>query len=164
LLLRAFLWLGLIEALLCYFGFFFVYDWFADPFWRQFPLTAWMDFERLALIRYPLAVTVFYAGVVMAQVGNAFACRTDRNRGRSLGWTSNPRLLLGIGVDLAILLVLIYFPPIARLFGHVPIPASFWVGLSLYPLVVYGLDWMRKWVLRARENPLRAPHNGKEVL
>ena len=164
LLFRAFLWLGLIEALLCYFGFFFVYDWSADPFWRQFPLTAWMDFERLALIRYPLAVTVFYAGVVMAQVGNAFACRTDRNRGRSLGWVSNPRLLLGIGIDLAILLVLVYFPPIARLFGHVPIPASFWIGLSLFPLVVYGLDWIRKWVLRVRGNSIHTLHNGKEVL
>jgi magnesium-transporting ATPase (P-type) len=100
----------------------------------------------------------------MAQVGNAFACRTDRNRGRSLGWMSNPRLLLGIAIDLAILLVLVYFPPIARLFGHVPIPASFWVGLSLFPLVVYGLDWIRKWILRVRGNSNYMHHNWKEVL
>ena len=164
LLVRAFLWLGVIEAVLCYLGFFFVYDWIADPFWRQFPLTAWMDFERLALIRYPLAVTVFYAGVVMAQVGNAFACRTERNRGRSLGWASNPRLLLGIGIELAILIILVYVPPIASLFDHVPIPASFWLGLSLYPLVLYGLDWIRKWVLRWRAGSAHGQQIRKEVV
>ena len=64
----------------------------------------------------------------MAQVGNAFACRTERNRGRYLGWLSNPTLIRGIIIEVAILLGLIYIPPLANLFGHVPIPPYFGLG------------------------------------
>jgi magnesium-transporting ATPase (P-type) len=98
-----------------------------------------------------LAITVYYAGVVMAQVGNAFASRTERNRGRSLGWLSNPSLLRGIAIELAILLALVYFPPLAHLFDHAPIPAVLWVGLITFPVIIYSLDWIRKWFVRWRE-------------
>ena len=50
----------------------------------------------------------------MAQIGNAFACRTERNRGRFLGWLSNPSLLRGIAIEVVILLGLVYIPPLAR--------------------------------------------------
>jgi magnesium-transporting ATPase (P-type) len=151
LLARAFLWLGLIEAVLCYAGFFFVY-WLTGP--GGIPLSPLMDrlissdvlgdTQNFDL----LAVTVFHAGVVMAQVGNAFACRTERERGRSLGWLSNPFLVLGVFIEIAIILILIYFPPLAAVFKHVPLPPIFWVGLGLYAPTLYGLDWLRKSLVR----------------
>ena len=88
----------------------------------------------------------------MAQVGNAFACRTERERGRRLGWLSNRFLLWGILAEIVIILVLIYFPPLARTFNHVPLPPIFWVGLSLYAPVLYSLDWIRKSVVRKLES------------
>ncbi len=152
---RAFLWLGAIEALLCYAGFFFVYDWIDHPLWKQAALSIGLDLNIPAGQRYPLAVTVFYAGVVMAQVGNAFACRTERNRGRWLGWLSNPVLLLGIAAELLMLFVLVYLPPVARMFGHAPLPPVLWVGLATFPVLLYSLDWLRKgfarWWLRRHE-------------
>jgi len=99
----------------------------------------------------------------MAQVGNAFACRTERNRGRYLGWLSNRNLLLGIAAELVILLALIYIPPLARLFDLVPIPPILWVGLGLYPLILYSLDWIRKWIMRWREHPSQQPVNSSTV-
>jgi hypothetical protein len=87
----------------------------------------------------------------MTQIGNAFACRTERNRGRFLGWLSNPALLRGIALDLIILLGLIYIPTLADLFGHVPIPAPLWIGLGTFPFIIYSLDWIRKWFVRWRE-------------
>ncbi len=105
--------------------------------------------------QHNLAVTVYYAGVVMAQVGNAFACRTERNRGRFLGWLSNPTLLRGIAIELVILLGLIYLPPLANLFDHIAIPPPLWIGLILFPLVIYSLDWIRKWFFRWRERFLQ---------
>ena len=87
----------------------------------------------------------------MAQVGNAFACRTERNRGRFLGWFSNPNLLRGIAIELAILLALVYVPQLAGLFDHQPIPPVLWIGLITFPLIIYSLDWIRKWFVRWRE-------------
>jgi hypothetical protein len=89
--------------------------------------------------------------VVLAQVGNAFACRTEPNRGRSLGWLSNPGLLRGIAIELAILLALVYIPVLAGIFDHQPIPAVIWIGLVAFPFIIYSLDWMRKWFIRWRE-------------
>ena len=149
LLRRAFLWLGMIEAALCFFAFFFINNWIDIPAFQSLHEAIFSKIPHTS--QHSLAITVYYAGVVMAQIGNAFACRTERNRGRFLGWLSNPALLRGIAIDLLILFGLIYIPPLADLFGHVAIPPVLWFGLALFPIIVYLLDWIRKWVVRWRE-------------
>ena len=160
---RSFLFLGLIEAALCYAGFFIVYNVLGSPDFLGLPVFPWL--ASIGLIPrylnlppgelYILAITVFHAGVVMAQVGNAYACRSEKEKGHRLGWLSNPFLLLGIAAEILIIIVLIYFPPLARLFQHVPLPPIFWAGLALYALIIYSLDRLRKEVVwrleRARE-------------
>jgi len=152
LFLRAFLWLGLIETVLCYAGFFLVYYWsgYVNPF--TLPRADLISFaERLttpAGLVYILATTVFHAGVVTAQIGNAFTCRTEKGRVYRLGLFSNRFLLVGIGFELALILALIYLPPLATLFEHRPLPLFYWGGLLLYAPVVYGLDRMRKSLAR----------------
>jgi magnesium-transporting ATPase (P-type) len=161
LLARAFLWLGPIEAALCYLGFSLVYLLAGRP--DRLPLAG---FEWLGLAGIPgqspgvylLAVTVFHAGVVMAQAGNAFACRTEKGRLRLLGWSSNRFLLLGVAVEIGLILAMIYLPPLARLFGHVPVPPLFWLVLGSYAPALYGLDWLRKFILRDR---LRSVDSGE---
>lgn len=149
LLQRSFLWLGLLEAALCFFAFYFINNWLDVPFLQSLHALIFSNLPHTA--QYDLAITVYYAGVVMAQVGNAFACRTERNRGRSLGWFNNPALLRGIVIELAILFSLIYFRPLASLFEHLAIPPVIWIGLILFPMIIYGLDWLRKWFVRWRE-------------
>jgi magnesium-transporting ATPase (P-type) len=149
LLRRAFLWLGLIEAGLCFAAFYFVYGWIDLPIFNSLHTLIFSNLSHSN--QHNLAITVYYAGVVMAQVGNAFASRTERNRGRFLGWLSNPSLLRGIAIELIILLGLIYIPPLAHLFGHTAIPSALWIGLILFPLIIYSLDWIRKWFFRWRE-------------
>jgi magnesium-transporting ATPase (P-type) len=109
---------------------------------------------------YLLAVTTFHAGVVMAQVGNAFACRTEKARGRHLGWLSNRFLLLGVFVEILIILILIYVPPLANIFNHLPLPPYFWIGLGLYPIVLYSLDWIRKGFVRRMQREERLTFTG----
>ncbi len=153
LLRRAFLWLGLLEAILCFGAFYLINTWIDVPFFQSLHA---MIFSHLPHSdQHNLAITVYYAGVVMAQVGNAFACRTERNRGRFLGWLSNPSLLRGIVIELAILLSLIYLRPLANLFDHIAIPPTLWIGLVLFPLIIYSLDWIRKWLVRWRERFLQ---------
>jgi P-type Ca2+ transporter type 2C len=153
LLRRAFLWLGLIEAVLCFLGFYFINNWLDIPFFQSLHAVIFSFLPHSD--QHNLAITVYYAGVVMAQVGNAFACRTERNRGRFLGWLSNPSLLRGISIELAILLGLIYFRPLANLFDHIAIPPTLWIGLVIFPLAIYSLDWIRKWFVRWRERFLQ---------
>jgi P-type Ca2+ transporter type 2C len=149
LLARAFLWLGLIETGLAFSGFFLVYAMFsADNIWNQYlPVMALfpggLDFPRLPL----LAMTVYHAGVVMVQVGNVFATRSETNRGRRLGWFSNRFLVMGVGIEIALIITLIYLHPLAIIFQHIPLPLVFWLWLGLYPLALYSLEWIRKqWV------------------
>ena len=149
LLQRSFLWLGLLEAVLCFLAFYFVNNWLDIPFLQSLHNVIFSNIPHSQ--QHNLAITVYYAGVVMAQVGNAFACRTERNRGRFLGWLSNPALLRGIAIEIGILLALVYLPPLAGLFGHVAIPPALWVGLIFYPFIIYSLDWIRKYVIRWRE-------------
>ena len=166
LFLRAFTWLGLIEAGLCYTGFFMVFVMagaidlgFLPPALLALLPELSMDSGNL----YLLAVTTFHAGVVMSQVGNAFACRTEKARGRHLGWLSNRFLLLGVFVEILIILVLIYFPPLAKIFNHIPLPPYFWIGLGLYPFVLYGLDWIRKGFVRRMQREERLTFIGGNV-
>ena len=146
LLMRAFLWLGPIETILAFSGFFLVYALSGNvivwPFTLQAPLGSLEAFHTSLL-----AITVYHAGVVMAQVGNAFACRSETNRGRSLGWLSNRSLIFGVVVEIGLIISLIYIRPLASVFQHVPIPVSFWLWLGFYPLIIYSLEWGRKqWV------------------
>ena len=149
LLRRSFLWLGMLEAGLCFLAFYFINFWVDLPIFQSVHALIFSNLPHSS--QNSLAITVYYAGVVMAQVGNAFACRTERNRGRFLGWLSNPPLLRGIAIELVILLGLIYIRPLADLFGHIAVPPVLWIGLILFPLVLYSLDWIRKWFIRWRE-------------
>ena len=152
LLARSFLWLGMIEAVLCYIGFYIVYDFAGVARFLHLPMIQMLTLPGLTHLTAPqvyiLAVTVFHAGVVTAQIGNAFACRSEKARGRYLGWLSNRSLLLGIGIEIAIILSLIYIPPLARAFNHLPLPLVYWAGLILFAPILYSLEWIRKSIVR----------------
>jgi magnesium-transporting ATPase (P-type) len=154
LLIRAFLWLGLIEAAMCYVGFFSVYlfsgntDILGMPFLAQIPFPSFLQLSLTKEQVELMAVTAFHAGVVMSQVGNAFACRSEATRGRSLGWASNKYLLGAILAEIVGIVTLIYWAPIAQRFDHFPLPVFYWIGLSLFSLSIYGIEWIRKRIVR----------------
>ena len=109
--------------------------------------------EGLSLLIAPdhvhtVAITVFHAGVVMAQVGNAFACRSTKTRSTYLGWLSNRYLLLGVAMEIVLIVALIYVPVLAEAFNHARLPACYWLGLALFGPVLYSLEWIRKAISR----------------
>jgi magnesium-transporting ATPase (P-type) len=154
LLVRSFLWLGMIEAVLCYVGFFSVYLFSGNAQYLNIPFISTLPFPnllQLSLTRAQaetMAVTVFHAGVVMAQVGNVFACRSESGHTYRIGWLTNKYIWLGVGAEIAGILAMIYIPSIARLFDHVALPVRYWIGLGLFGLILYGLEWIRKHILR----------------
>ncbi len=154
------LWLGGIEVLLCYAGFFAVYYTAGYTDLLDLPRRDWIPFEaRLATPAgqvYALATTVFFAGVVAAQIGNVLTCRKETAGVHRLGWLSNRLLLGAIAVEVLLAVALIYLPPLARLFEHLPLPADYWIGLGAFGPILYVLDRIRKsLVSRHSSRPVR---------
>jgi magnesium-transporting ATPase (P-type) len=134
-LLRAYGWLGLIEGVLCLGGFFFAY-WIAG--WRPgLPLA-----DSGAL--YATATTMSLAGIVACQIGNAFACRSAYRSSWRLGFFTNRMLLLGIGVEIALIALAIYTPALASVFGLAPLGVAHWALLATFGPLLLGLDELRK--------------------
>ncbi len=148
-LYRAFLWLGPLEAFLSYLGFFLVLT--VNSGKMSLP----PNFEQLFLIppgnlsEQPVllvAATAFFAGLVTSQVGNAFACRSERKNVRWLGIFSNPSLILAILVQMIFVFALIYIPPIRNAFGLQPLPPIYWSWLLMFAPILYGLERIRKFI------------------
>ena len=155
LLRRAFVWLGMIEAVLCFSSFFVVFDVISGQHRLSvLPEAIHKLLDLPGMLGIPaeqahsLAITVYFAGVVMAQIGNAFACRTEKLRGRALGWLTNRALIWGIFLEILTVFGLIYIPFLARIFDHFPLPGVYWIGLGLFPPILYGLEWVRKQFVR----------------
>ncbi len=117
LLLRAYAFLGLIEAGIAMAAFFWFLraqgwtwgaplDW-TDPLYRQ-------------------ATTITFAAIVVAQVANVFACRSERVSAFRLGFLTNPFILWGIAVELTLLALIVYTPFGNLVLGTGPLPWWAW--------------------------------------
>jgi magnesium-transporting ATPase (P-type) len=96
--------------------------------------------------------------VVLAQVANAFACRSSTRSPGSLGWTSNRLLLPAVGAGLAFSLAVLFVPLFSSALGQAPPPAIGWsVALASMPLLL-GVDALDK-VFR-RRSIARIGHSG----
>ncbi len=162
LLWRAF-WLGMIEAALCFAGFLsiFILSGYTAEIGLPFlaPLAGLVDF-RLSLSfeqAMILAATVYHAGVVSSQIGNALACRSDRTRSSALGWLSNKYLWIGILIELLGIIGIIHIPFLADIFNHAPLSAWMWFALALNPIILYSVEWIRKAIVRG----FKKMRNGK---
>jgi calcium-translocating P-type ATPase len=144
-LVRAWLFLGVMVAGLCLGGYFYVLlgaGWHpGDPVGPGHPLHH----------AYLQATTMTFLGLIAGQIGTAFAVRTKRASLKSIGIFTNRYLLGAIIAELALAAVFVYAPPLQSLLGTAPPPAHALVLLIAYPVVVWGADELRRWVLRRRD-------------
>ena len=150
LMLRAYGWLGLIEAVLGMAAFFGV--------WASYGY-GWRDIQAVApdliahaapapvLLIYTQATTLTLAAIVACQDGNVFACRSDRLSIRDLGWFSNPLIWLGIGVEWVLMVAIITIPALQTIFSTAPLALHQWLLLLLCPPLVLGAEELRKAVV-----------------
>jgi calcium-translocating P-type ATPase len=140
-LLQAYAFLGVIEAVLSLGGFFWVY-WLAG--WHPgAPMATSGDLYRRA-------TTMTLAGIVAAQIGNVFACRTEHQSVFRVGILRNRLVLVGIAVEVLMLGALIAVPPLRDVFGLASLGPEEWLPLLAFPAIVLGAEEARKWVLRRR--------------
>ncbi len=135
-LVRAYCWLGMIEALLGLGGFFCVYL-----------LAGWRPGQDLVANGplYVMATTMSLAGIVACQLGNALACRSERESLFSLGLFSNRPLLWAMVAEVFLLLGLIYLPPLAEAFQLTPLELPHWLLLASFgPLLLFAEEVRKK--------------------
>ena len=93
---------------------------------------------------YLKGVTMMFAGIVVAQVGNVLACRTSKQSILKTSLRTNRWIFFGIIAQLGILSVLIYVPLMQGIFGTVALGWMDWVFLLSLAVIVVLADEIRK--------------------
>ena len=141
LLLRAYLFLGPLEALAAMATFFFVLE-----------RGSW-SYGTLLNAHVPLyleATTACLAAIIVMQVLNVFLCRSDtRSVFASAPW-SNSLLLPAVGSEIALIMWIVYSEWGNALFGTAPLDVNVWAFALLFAPLLLVLEEARKWWLRAR--------------
>ncbi len=146
-LVRAWLFLGVIAATLAMGGFFFV---LLDAGWHLGAPTGPGTPLHHAYLQ---ATTMTFLGMVMGQIGTAFAARTERASLRSVGVFSNRLLLWGIAFELALAAMIIYLPPLQDLLSTAALPPEMLLITLPFPFIVWGADELRRYLIRRRAAP-----------
>ena len=147
---RAWLRLGVLEALLVTGGYFLVM------------LTAgWSPGDHTGVgthlhHAYLQATTMTWAGIVACQMGAAFAVRTSHTSLRQVGVLSNRHLLRGVAFALAFAALIIYAPPVQSIFKTTALGPRELLVLACFPLIVWGSDELWRW--RTRRAERAQPH------
>ncbi len=113
---------------------------------------------------YLRATTACFAAIVVMQVVNVFLCRSRRASAVSFPFWSNPLLLAGVACEILLLLLIVYSPWGALLFGTAPLPPSVWLFLLPFALFFFLSEEIRKSVVRrfwkgAGQRSPHAPHS-----
>jgi calcium-translocating P-type ATPase len=152
-LVRAWLFVGLISAVLAMLAFFVT---LTRAGWSPGDETGPGSPLHHAYLE---ATTTTFLAIVVCQVGTAFAARTERVSLRSVGVLSNPMLLWGIAFELAFAAAIVYVPSLQSMFNTASVSLDTLLLLAPFPLIVWGADELRRWGIRrhaARRNVLRA--------
>ena len=154
LLFRSWVFLGLIEAALVLFGYFYV---LLRAGWEP---NADVAVGSALHHSYLTATTMTFAGIVACQIGTAVAARTEHASLRAIGVFSNRFLLWGIGSELLFAAAVIYIPVLQRIFGTAALGPAEVAVLLPFPFVVWGADELRRASRRAAGKPQVASGSG----
>ena len=140
LLVRAYLWLGLIQSLAAMSAFYFTY--WTMGYWGQ-----WTDLPNQGPV-YQAATAMTLGCVVATQIGNLFAQRTEAVSVFRVGWCSNRLLWIGIATEVLLLVFIVYVPALQWVFGTAVFPPSYWLFLLAWVPSLLIADEVRKALAR----------------
>jgi magnesium-transporting ATPase (P-type) len=94
-----------------------------------------------------------FAVIVLMQMANAFACRSERSTLAEIGFTTNRPLLLALAAELVLLTVFLGVPPVADLLGGSWPSYQGWLFAVAGVLVLLLVDTSTKLLRRSRSDP-----------
>jgi potassium/sodium efflux P-type ATPase len=160
LLLQTYGFMGLIEAALGFVGFFAVWRGYGYGFAevQQFTAAILDNTAPDAIMHiYHQSTTVSLAAIVACQIGNLFACRSNRVSIFQLGFFSNSLVWLGIASETILMLAIAYIPFCQKIFATAALSAQQLLALLICPLIILSVEELRKVVIDRFFNST-APH------
>jgi len=138
LMLKAFLWYGLMESTICMAAYFYV------------NIVHGSGIGALASsgIVYRQATTMTLAAIVFCQIGMVLNCRTRTQSLFSAGIFLNKRIIKGIIFEVCLICAIIYVPFLQGIFQTAPIDWKDWIFLVIIPVPVVLLEEIRKAFVR----------------
>ena len=135
LILKAFLWYGILASIFSMFAYFYV---------------NYMNGYSLANLSpkgsdiYIVATTMTLAGIVFSQIGAVMNCRTDRQSVFKKGLFKNYTINLGIILEVFFLVLIMHVPTLQKVFGTAPIGVKDWLFLMFIPPIILAIEEVRK--------------------
>jgi calcium-translocating P-type ATPase len=145
--LRAYLFLGPIEAAVAMAAYFFV---LYRGGWHYGEVLANND------LLYLQATTACLSAIVVMQSVNVFLCRSAVRSVFAGSLFDNQLILWGIGFELVLLLLINYSPLANAVIGTAPVPGPLWLFLACCAPVMLLCEEARKFVVRRRLRRQRA--------
>jgi sodium/potassium-transporting ATPase subunit alpha len=145
LVVRAYLWLGVMEAAAAMSAYFLVLE---DGGWRYGDPLAGTD------PLYLQATTACLASIIVMQVVNVFLCR-DAQESAFAPLPRNRLIIAGIAVEIALILAIVYTPAGNTIFGTAPIAFEVWLFMLPFAGGLLVLEEGRKRWRRSRIRALR---------
>lgn len=139
-IVKAFLWYGMLESVFAMAAYFFV-NWRNG--WPALPLAA----DGFV---YRQATTMTLAAIVFCQIGMVMNCRTDFESIFKVGLFKNKLVIRGIIVEIGLILMIVYVPFLQRIFGTEPLFLSDWLFLSALPFIIIAIEEIRKALIRKK--------------
>lgn len=136
---RSYAIIGPIEAALSFLSFFIV---LYGGGWQ------WGDTLASDAPLYGQAAGAFLATIIFCQIGNVMACRSSRLSAWPYLTRINPWIALGVVVELAFIVAIIYLPWLHKVFTTAPLGYEIWLLFLLAPLVIFGVEELRKSLVR----------------
>jgi calcium-translocating P-type ATPase len=139
--LRAYLFLGLMEAAVAMSAFFFV-----------LLRGGWHYGEKIASSSplYMQATTACLSAIIVLQIINVFLCRSNTRSIFSTGLRGNPLILWGVALEVALLVLLNYTSLGNTLLDTVALPWPVWQFILPFTFAMLALEELRKWWVRLR--------------
>ena len=156
-LVRAWLFLGVMVAALSLGGFFLV---LTEAGWQPGDdVSAGSSLHHA----YLQATTMTFLGVIAGQIGTAFAVRVKRASLFSVGVFSNRYLLYAVVAELLVAAAVAYAPPLQSLLHTAALPARYLLVLVPFPFIVWGADELRRWLVRRGGLPAYRPPGAHSI-
>ncbi|MDE4542198.1 cation-transporting P-type ATPase [Thermoanaerobacterium sp. R66] len=96
------------------------------------------------------AATMSFLGIVIMQVANVFACRTEVASMFSVSFFKNRLLNIGVVFELVLTALLIYVPFLQKIFDTYPVPFKNWLFYVAFMPILIGAEEIRKYLLRRK--------------
>ncbi len=138
-ILRGYVFLGIIEAILVMSGYFWA---LSNDGWHLGESLAFSD------PLYLKATTMVFAGIVTAQIGNLIGCQTTRTSTFKVGVFKNKWIIWGILFEVFVVLSIVYIPYLQSIFGTTSLGVVEWIyTLSFIPIMFFAEEF-RKYIAR----------------